>query len=82
MYSKLHTDGYLVIESCLDVTPRIVRFTTNRADRFARPIFNSNRNDRKRLQCTLRYNQKYMENFMRQVCKNNRRKCLRKIENA
>jgi len=69
MSSKLHTDGYLVIDSCLEVTPKIVRFVTKRADRFARPIFNSNRNDRKRLQCTLRYGQKYMENFMRRVRK-------------
>ena len=72
---KLHTDGYLVIKSCLTVTQKIVRFVMKRADRFARPIFNSNRNDRKRLQCTLRYNQKYMDNFMRS-------KCLRRINNA
>ena len=53
-----------MIESSLEVTPRIVRFSTRRADKFARPIFNSNRNDRKCLQCTLRYSQKYMKNFM------------------
>lgn len=61
---RLHIDGYKIIKKAVDIPDNVYEELKKQVDKKARFIFNSSRNDKKRVQCRLSYRQKYMSAFV------------------
>lgn len=62
--NQLHIKGYAIYKNAIHINDKIYNQILKQINKKGKPIFNSNKNDNKRLQCNLSYKQKFMKTFI------------------
>jgi hypothetical protein len=66
---NLHTNGYAILKNAISIPESMVGDLLDQIEKKGGPIFNSSRNDNKRLQCNLKPNKEY-SHIIRKIEKN------------
>nr|QBK85712.1 MAG: hypothetical protein LCMAC101_03070 [Marseillevirus LCMAC101] len=63
----IHVNGYTILKNKIQINKKVIKQIYSQINKKRKIIFNSERNDNKRLQCNLYHRQRYMTDFVNNI---------------